>query len=80
MSILKSSSLWGFLTIVLGALYLLSEVVFVRDTALVFDFARGETEIEGALSAIGLGGLYFSRTGMMSSRTTQLWLPPAKTL
>ena len=40
----------------------------------------GEAELEGCLSGNGLGGLNFILTGIMSSKTTQLWLPPANIL
>ena len=45
-----------------------------------FERVLGDYERDGALSGSGLGGLYFSLTGIISSRTTQLWFPPAKTL
>jgi hypothetical protein len=49
-------------------------LLFLGADLLLLDFERfrGEFERDDAFSGRGLGGLYFSLTGMMSSRTTQL--------
>lgn len=62
-------------------LWRLRELARVSLPALDFSRAAdGEREIDGASRGNGLGALYFSRTGMISSSTTQLWLPPANIL